>query len=64
MGSNFLAIGLGGGLSGLYTTLYGYFRESGSPELVWYTLAVHMILGILAIMVFTRSAGEFKELEE
>jgi len=64
MGSNFLAIGLGGGLSGLYTTLYGYFRESGSPELVWYTLAVHMILGIIAIMIFTRSAGEFKELEE
>jgi dipeptide/tripeptide permease len=64
MGSNFLAIGLGGGLSGLYTTLYGYFRDSGSPEMVWYTLAVHMILGIIAIMIFTRSAGEFKELEE
>ncbi len=64
MGSNFLAIGLGGGLSGLYTTLYGIFREGGNPEYVWYTLAVHMILGIIAILLFTRSAGEFKELEE
>jgi len=64
MGSNFLAIGLGGGLSGLYTTLYGIFRDGGNPEYVWYTLAVHMILGIIAILIFTRSAGEFKELEE
>jgi dipeptide/tripeptide permease len=64
MGSNFLAIGLGGGLSGLYTTLYGAFRNSGHPEYVWYTLAAHMVLGIIAIMIFTRSAGEFKELEE
>jgi POT family proton-dependent oligopeptide transporter len=65
MGTNFLAIGLGGALSGLvYTSLYGYFRESGNPEYVWYTLAIHMVLGILAIMLFTRSAGEFTELEE
>jgi dipeptide/tripeptide permease len=65
MGTNFLAIGLGGALSGVvYTSLYGYFRDMGNPEYVWYTLAVHMILGILAIMIFTRSAGEFKELEE
>jgi drug/metabolite transporter (DMT)-like permease len=65
MGTNFLAIGLGGALSGVvYTSLYGYFRDMGNPEYVWYTLAVHMILGILAIMIFTRSAGEFTELEE
>ena len=63
MGSNFLAIGLGGGLSGLYTTLYGAFRDGGNPEFVWYTLAIHMILGIAAILIFTRSAGEFKELK-
>jgi hypothetical protein len=31
---------------------------------VWYTLAMHMILGIIAIVIFTKSAGEFKELEE
>ena len=65
MGTNFLAIGLGGALSGVvYTSLYGYFRDAGNPEYVWYTLAVHMILGIVAIMLFTRSAGEFTELEE
>ena len=64
MGTNFLAIGLGGGLSGLYTTLYGAFRDAGNPEMVWYTLAIHMVLGIAAILIFTRSVGEFKELEE
>ena len=65
MGTNFLAVGLGGALSGLvYTSLYGYFRDAGNPEYVWYALAVHMILGILAIVIFTKSAGEFKELEE
>jgi dipeptide/tripeptide permease len=64
MGTNFLAIGLGGGLSGLYTTLYGVFRDAGNPEYVWYTLGAHIVLGILAIVIFTRSVGEFKELEE
>jgi MFS family permease len=65
MGSNFLAVGIGGATSGiLYTTLYGYFREGGHPEYVWYTLAVHLILAILILLGFTRILGEFKEREE
>lgn len=64
MGSNFLATGIGGLLSGFYTDLYGKFRDMGHAEYVWYTLAVHFIVGILAIHLFTRSLGEFKELEQ
>lgn len=65
MGSNFLAVGLGGATSGVtYTTLYGYFRDSGHPEYVWYTLAVHLVLAIGALWLFTRLAGEFQEREE
>ncbi len=65
MGSNFLAIGLGGGLSGLvFTSLYGFFRGKGHPEYVWYALAAHFIIGILALLLFKKGAGEFKELEE
>ncbi len=63
MGANFLATGLGGGLSGFYTELYGVFREAGNPEYVWYTIAAHLLLGIVAIWIFTRSVGSFKELE-
>lgn len=65
MGTNFLATGLGGALSGVtYTSLYGYFRDSGNPEFVWFCLAGNFILGIISIYVFTRKAGEFKEMQE
>ena len=66
MGSNFLATGLGGALSGvIYTSLYGYFRDSlNQPEYVWYALTGNILLGILAIFIFTKTLGEFKELEE
>ena len=65
MGTNFLAIGLGGALSGVvYTSLYGYFSNMNHPEYIWLVLAAHIVLGILAIFIFTKSAGEFKELEE
>ncbi|MDZ7859377.1 MAG: MFS transporter [Candidatus Krumholzibacteriota bacterium] len=65
MGTNFLSTGLGGALSGItYTSLYGYFYSIGHPDFVWYSLAVHMILGLLAIHLFTKILGEFKELEE
>ncbi|MGB5287397.1 MAG: MFS transporter, partial [Ignavibacteriaceae bacterium] len=48
MGTNFLATGLGGALSGLtYTSLYGYFRDAGHPEYVWFCLAGNFILGII-----------------
>lgn len=64
MGTNFLATGLGGALSGVtYTLLYGYFRDAGNPEFVWFCLAGNFILGIVSIYIFTKTAGEFKELE-
>lgn len=65
MGTNFLSTGLGGALSGvIYTSLYGYFRDGGHPDYVWYVLGLHMIAGLIAIHIFTRTLGGFKELEE
>lgn len=65
MGTNFLATGLGGALSGvIYTSLYGNFRDSGNPEFVWFCLSGNFILGIVSIYIFTKTAGEFKELSE
>jgi fluoride ion exporter CrcB/FEX len=65
MGTNFLAIGLGGALSGVvYTSLYGVFMKMQHPEYVWFILAANIILGIIAMQIFTRSAGEFQEMDE
>jgi len=65
MGSNFLSLGLGAATSGVtYTSLYGYFRGMNHPEYVWFTLAGHLVLGIIVLSIFTRIAGEFKEQEE
>lgn len=65
MGTNFLATGLGGALSGvIYTSLYGYFRDTGNPEYVWFCLAGNFLLGIITIYIFTQIAGEFKEMKE
>jgi POT family proton-dependent oligopeptide transporter len=64
MGSNFLATGIGGALSKLYTDQYGRFNKAGHAEYVWYTLAAHFIIGILVIFIFTKSLGEFKEVEQ
>jgi proton-dependent oligopeptide transporter, POT family len=65
MGSNFLATGIGGALSGVvYTSwLYGWLRDLGRPEAVWYLLAGHLLVGVAVIAVFVRVAGEFKEQE-
>jgi len=64
MGTNFLAVGMGGALSGVtYTTLYGYFNEMGHVEYVWYTLGVHQLIGVLVIWGYVKLLGEFKELE-
>ena len=63
MGSNFLATGIGGFASKWYTGLYGKFSEAHHAEYVWYTLAAHFILGIIAIYIFTKTLGEFKEME-
>ncbi|MBN1366129.1 MAG: MFS transporter [Syntrophaceae bacterium] len=63
MGANFLAVGLGA-LSGMiYTPMYGTFRNMGHPEYVWYVLGLHTLLGIVAITIFTKTLGQFKELE-
>jgi len=65
MGMNFLATMIGGALSGVtYTTLYGYFGKQGHPEYLWYTLALHTLVGIGILMLFTRLAGEFREQEK
>lgn len=65
MGANFLAIGMGGFLSGFYTKLFGYFKEKYMhPEYIWYVLALHVIIGLLAILLFTKLVGDFKEKEE
>lgn len=65
MGTNFLAVGIGGTLSGVtYTSLYGYFSDLGHVEYVWYTLGAHQLIGILVIWVYMKVLGEFKELEK
>lgn len=64
MGTNFLALGIGGLTSGLYTALYGYFRDLTHPEYIWFVLAGHFIVGMFAILIFIKKAGEFKEQEE
>jgi MFS family permease len=65
MGTNFLAVGIGGALSGVtYTSLYGYFENQGHVEYVWYSLAAHQIVGILLIYGYVKVLGEFKELEK
>ncbi|MGD2092122.1 MAG: MFS transporter [Candidatus Aminicenantes bacterium] len=63
MGTNFLAIGIGGLTSGLYTALYGYFRGITHPEYIWLVLAAHLIVGTFVILIFAKKVGEFKELE-
>jgi POT family proton-dependent oligopeptide transporter len=65
MGTNFLAVGLGGALSGItYTSLYGYFSELGHVEYVWYTLAAHQAIGFLLIYGYVKVLGGFTELEK
>jgi POT family proton-dependent oligopeptide transporter len=64
MGCNFLATCIGGLTSGAYTFLYGRFDQAGHAEYVWYTLAGHVLLGVLAIFLFTRFVGEFRERQE
>ena len=64
MGTNFLATAIGAFLSGIYTMIMGTFEKNGHPEYIMYTLAAHTLLGIVAIYVFTKTLGEFKELKE
>ena len=64
MGTNFLATFIGAVLSGIYTGVMGSYESAGNPEYIMYTLATHTILGILAIYIFTKTAGECKELAQ
>jgi MFS family permease len=64
MGSNFLAIGIGAFSGLIYTPLYGYFRDMNHPEYVWYVIAANLFVGMIVINIFTKSVGEFKELDE
>ncbi len=65
MGMNFLSVMIGGALSGVtYTALSGIFDDSGHPEYIWYTLAAHTALAIVALQLFTKMVGELKEREE
>ncbi len=62
MGTNFLATFIGALFSGIYTWLMGLFEKMSHPEYIMYTLAGHLIIGILAIFLFVKIIGEFKEL--
>ena len=65
MGMNYLAVMIGGALSGVtYTTLYGRFSDGGNPEYLWFALAMHILLGVIVLVTFTRSVGEFREQEK
>ncbi len=64
MGTNFLATFIGATLSGIYTGVMGNFEEAGTPENIMYVLAIHSIVGIIAIYIFIKTVGEFKELDE
>jgi POT family proton-dependent oligopeptide transporter len=65
VGSSFLAMGIGGATSGVvYTTLYGYLRDQGHAERVWFILAAHLVAAIVVLILFKRVAGEFKEQEK
>ena len=64
MGTNFLATFIGAILSGLYTGVMGRFESAGHPEYIMYTLAAHMILAIIAMQVFVKTLGDFKELDQ
>ena len=64
MGTNFLATFIGATLSGIYTGVMGSFEAAGTPENIMYVLAIHSIVGIIAIWIFTKTAGEFKEMDE
>lgn len=65
MGSNFLAVGLGGALSGVtYTSLFGYYAEQGHPHYVWYCLGGHFLAAVVLLWLFFRVFGTFREREQ
>ncbi|NTV84956.1 MAG: peptide MFS transporter, partial [Bacteroidales bacterium] len=65
MGSNFLAVGIGGFLSGtIYTSrIYSHFERSGHTEYVWLVLGGHILAGVIMVVLFSYFIGHFKEQE-
>lgn len=65
MGMNFLSTMIGAAFSGVtYTALYGRFETAGHPEYVWYVLGAHTLLGIVVLLLFTRTVGHFEERDD
>jgi POT family proton-dependent oligopeptide transporter len=65
MGCNFIALLIGSALSGVtYTTLYGVYDQMDRPEFLWWTVAIHLLVGMLLISWFIKKAGGFKERSE
>jgi POT family proton-dependent oligopeptide transporter len=63
-GANFLAVGLGAFSGIIYTPLYGYFDHQGHPGWVWYVMAAHVLVGIVAIGIFQKAAGTMEEVQD
>jgi len=65
MGTNFLAMGIGGSLSGfVLTPLYGYFKDRLHSETMWFFLAAYMIVSVILINLYIKLFGEFREVEK
>lgn len=64
VGTNFLAVGVGAFSGVIYTPLYGRFSDAGHPGYVWYALALHVVLGLLALAIFQKLAGTMEERQE
>jgi POT family proton-dependent oligopeptide transporter len=64
MGTNFLAVCIGAASAGIYTWILGKYEDVRHPEYVMFTLAFHLLLGILAIYIFTKTLGGFNERKE
>jgi len=64
MGANFLAVAIGSFSGKIYTPMSGYFHDIGHGDYIWYVLAANLIVGILALGLFVKVAGEFKEQEQ
>ncbi|HYV17480.1 MAG TPA: MFS transporter [Verrucomicrobiae bacterium] len=64
MGSNFLGTMIGGLTSGvIYTSLSNHYAQAGVPGRVWDVMALNMIAAMVALAIFVKVAGEFKEME-
>jgi POT family proton-dependent oligopeptide transporter len=65
MGTNFLAMGIGGSLSGfILTPLYGYFKDHLHSENMCFFLAGSMLAGTIIINLYIKIFGEFREVEK